>query len=37
MTDKPLVTISIPANNLGSYLDKTLTSIANQTYQNGRL
>lgn len=34
MTDKPLVTISIPAYNLGGYLDKTLESIFNQTYQN---
>nr|WP_252893084.1 glycosyltransferase family A protein [Lentilactobacillus otakiensis] len=34
MADNPLITISIPAYNLGSYLAKTLESILNQTYQN---
>lgn len=34
MTNSPLVTISIPAYNLGSYLKKTMQSIFNQTYQN---
>lgn len=34
LADNPLITISIPAYNLGSYLAKTLESILNQTYQN---
>lgn len=34
MAENPLITISIPAYNLGSYLSKTLDSILNQTYQN---
>jgi glycosyltransferase involved in cell wall biosynthesis len=34
MTTLPLVTISIPAYNLGAYLEKTLQSIFKQTYQN---
>ncbi|WP_054655796.1 glycosyltransferase family 2 protein [Lentilactobacillus kisonensis] len=34
MTNSPLVTISIPAYNLGTYLQKTLQSIFEQTYQN---
>lgn len=34
MADSLLITISIPAYNLGSYLPKTLDSILNQTYQN---
>lgn len=33
-THAPLVTISIPAYNLGSYLEKTLNSVFKQTYQN---
>ncbi|WP_057826479.1 glycosyltransferase family 2 protein [Lentilactobacillus sunkii] len=33
MAEKPLITISIPAYNLGSYLAKTLDSILNQTDQ----
>ncbi|PAK85624.1 glycosyltransferase family 2 protein [Lentilactobacillus parakefiri] len=34
MAENPLITISIPAYNLGSYLPKTLDSILKQTYQN---
>ncbi|WP_251908456.1 glycosyltransferase family 2 protein [Lentilactobacillus kefiri] len=34
MMEKPLITISIPAYNLGTYLAKTLNSIFDQTYQN---
>ncbi len=34
MAQTPLVTISIPAYNLGNYLEKTLQSIFKQTYQN---
>lgn len=30
----PLITISIPTYNLGPYLEKTLTSVFKQTYQN---
>lgn len=34
MADLPMITISIPTYNLGSYLNKTLESILHQTDQN---